>query len=82
MGEEPSQNFDQQYDHGMGKSNKGGGLSIYERAAMNADPFSAPPNTGPAAPEERDAGGDRQPCQFCGRKFNETAAARHIPVCE
>ena len=25
---------------------------------------------------------DRVPCQFCGRKFNETAAARHIPHCE
>ena len=25
---------------------------------------------------------DRTPCQFCGRKFNETAAARHIPHCE
>lgn len=22
------------------------------------------------------------PCKFCGRKFNETAAAKHIPVCE
>jgi hypothetical protein len=22
------------------------------------------------------------PCNFCGRKFNETAANRHIPVCE
>ena len=25
---------------------------------------------------------DRTQCQFCGRKFNETAAARHIPLCE
>ena len=22
------------------------------------------------------------PCQFCGRKFNEKAAERHIPFCE
>lgn len=21
------------------------------------------------------------PCNYCGRKFNETAAQRHIPVC-
>ena len=25
---------------------------------------------------------DRTTCQFCGRKFNENAAARHIPHCE
>ena len=23
----------------------------------------------------------RVPCKHCGRKFNETAAERHIPVC-
>ena len=21
-------------------------------------------------------------CKFCGRSFNETAAAKHIPICE
>lgn len=25
---------------------------------------------------------DRIECQWCGRKFNETAGNRHIPVCE
>ena len=25
---------------------------------------------------------DRITCQFCGRKFNETAGQRHIPHCE
>eukprot|EP00347_Sterkiella_histriomuscorum_P017837 403347785 len=25
---------------------------------------------------------DRTECQFCGRKFNDTAAQRHIPSCE
>lgn len=25
---------------------------------------------------------DRVACNFCGRKFNEHAADRHIPVCE
>jgi len=24
----------------------------------------------------------RVPCKFCGRKFNEEAANRHIPICE
>jgi len=22
------------------------------------------------------------PCSYCGRKFNEDAAKRHIPICE
>jgi len=67
----------------MGKSNKGGGgLSIYEKAAMNADPNSAPPNTGPAAPEEKDPGGDRQPCPCCGRKFNPEALVKHERICQ
>ena len=25
---------------------------------------------------------DRMLCKWCGRKFNETAGTRHIPVCE
>jgi len=25
---------------------------------------------------------DRVPCKFCGRKFNDVAAERHIPYCE
>lgn len=25
---------------------------------------------------------DRVPCKWCGRKFNDVAAERHIPVCE
>ena len=25
---------------------------------------------------------DRIQCKWCGRKFNETAANRHIPLCE
>jgi len=25
---------------------------------------------------------DRVPCEFCGRKFAEISAARHIPYCE
>ncbi len=29
-----------------------------------------------------EAADDRVECQFCGRKFNDTAAQRHIPVCE
>mmetsp|Transcript_14264 Transcript_14264/g.13836 ORF Transcript_14264/g.13836 Transcript_14264/m.13836 type:complete len:81 (+) Transcript_14264:1038-1280(+) len=31
------------------------------------------------APQEYD---DRVQCQYCGRKFNETAAQRHIPHCK
>ena len=27
------------------------------------------------------SGSDVQ-CKFCGRKFNETAAKRHLPFCE
>ena len=29
-----------------------------------------------------EAADDRIQCDFCGRKFNETAANRHIPLCE
>jgi hypothetical protein len=29
-----------------------------------------------------EAADDRVECQFCGRKFNDTAAQRHIPSCE
>lgn len=25
---------------------------------------------------------DLTPCPHCGRKFNEKAAAKHIPICE
>lgn len=25
---------------------------------------------------------DRVECKWCGRKFNDTAAERHMPVCE
>jgi hypothetical protein len=55
------------------------------RSAMKA---SSGNDTGPTlgkggipipAPEVYD---DRTECQFCGRKFNETAAERHIPQCE
>ena len=49
---------------------------------MQADPFSAPPNTGPAAPEERDAAGDRHPCSSCGRKFVEEALVKHEKICQ
>ena len=31
------------------------------------------------APVEYD---DRTPCPYCGRKFNDTAAQRHIPHCQ
>lgn len=33
----------------------------------------------PAPVEQYD---DRTECQWCGRKFNDTAAQRHIPSCE
>ena len=59
----------------MGK----GGASIYEQAAMNANPYSAPPQEGPVG---GDPGGERIPCPDCGRKFNEAALVKHTRICK
>lgn len=39
-------------------------------------------NFKPTHNEYSAAADDRTPCEFCGRKFNAEAAARHIPICE
>ncbi len=45
------------------------------RTAKGADTSDLPP---PPA----DANPDYVNCDGCGRRFNETAAARHIPLCK
>lgn len=47
------------------------------RAARGND--SGPSDTQQQIMEQMD---DRTECKFCGRKFNEQAAERHIPLCE
>eukprot|EP00357_Protocruzia_adherens_P006891 CAMPEP_0115009844 /NCGR_PEP_ID=MMETSP0216-20121206/22907_1 /TAXON_ID=223996 /ORGANISM="Protocruzia adherens, Strain Boccale" /LENGTH=516 /DNA_ID=CAMNT_0002377835 /DNA_START=95 /DNA_END=1645 /DNA_ORIENTATION=- len=74
---------------GSGKSNKWKKQSEQFRAAMRA----ARPDNGSNAGGFGGGGGfdsnsapsyddDLTPCPHCGRKFNETAAERHIPICE
>lgn len=43
-----------------------------------AVPFGTGAIGGPGPPVED----DRVPCPHCGRRFNEAAAARHIPQCQ
>jgi hypothetical protein len=51
------------------------GLSIYEQAAMQANPFSAP--------DEADQDdGQRVPCPTCGRNFREAALEKHEKICK
>lgn len=57
-----------------GKANNG--LSIYELAAMQADPDSLPNNT------EVQDDGERIECSICGRKFNSNAIAKHEGICQ
>ncbi len=50
------------------------------RAARGPDDDN--PHAAQIAQQAYEEADDRVLCQFCGRKFNETAAKRHIPVCE
>lgn len=56
----------------------GGGLSIYEQAAMQASPDAVPNGV---APEQLRDDGERIPCSSCGRKFNSTAISKHEKIC-
>ena len=57
-----------------------GGMSIYEKAAMQASKDDVPNNV----PEEliQQDNGYRVECRSCGRKFNETAIAKHEGICQ
>jgi len=46
-------------------------MNIYEKAAMEADPFSDPNSNGPVDV------GDRIPCPICGRKFAPESLEKH-----
>jgi hypothetical protein len=59
------------------KAGAGGGMSIYERAAMEANP-NANPNVEEAPRDD----GVREPCSSCGRKFNSAALAKHERICQ
>lgn len=59
------------------KGGAGGGMSIYERAAMEANP-NAVPNTEEAPRDD----GVREPCSTCGRKFNSEALMKHEKICQ
>jgi hypothetical protein len=69
---QPSQKYNSSFKSG------GGGLSIYERAAMEATEDAVPNNAGEEA--ERDDG-NREPCPSCGRKFNTEALVKHQRIC-
>ena len=60
---------------GLGIKATQGGMSIYEKAAMQANPFSAPD-----AQEQDD--GSRVPCPTCGRNFREAALEKHEKICK
>lgn len=68
---QPKQNMGNSF-----KGGAGGGMSIYERAAMEATP-NAIPNTEEAPRDD----GQREPCSTCGRKFNSEALAKHERIC-
>lgn len=71
---QPSQKYGNSFKGG------GGGMSIYERAAMEAAP-DAVPNNVPSEAAPRDDG-YREPCSSCGRKFNSEALAKHERICQ
>ena len=54
-----------------------GGMSIYELAAMNADPDAVPDQA-----EAVQDTGERIECSTCGRKFNPTAISKHENICQ
>lgn len=60
------------------KGGAGGGMSIYERAAMEADPNAIPNDVGQAPQDD----GIREPCSTCGRKFNSEALQKHERICQ
>lgn len=64
------------------KGGAGGGMSIYERAAMEADPNAIPTTTQPNAEEAPRDDGVREPCSTCGRKFNSEALMKHERICQ
>ena len=70
MASKPEQN--DSYDQFGGRGGGGGGYGGGGGGTSNFNP-----SYGMSEPAD-----DRIPCKFCGRKFNETAAERHIPVCE
>jgi len=52
------------------------------RAMKGGDETTSGSNFNPSQAPSKEVYDDRVECKFCGRKFNETAAERHIPVCE
>jgi hypothetical protein len=55
--------------------------SMQFRAAMGAVSSEGTSNFNPSY-QVSEPVDDRIDCQWCGRKFNEVAGNRHIPVCE
>ena len=51
------------------------------RAVKEAQEAGIPLSSISVAPPPSDEMDDRVPCPHCGRKFNITAAERHIPKC-
>lgn len=73
-GGQPSQ---QRMGNSFKASGGGGGMSIYEKAAMNENP-NAMPNDEQAPRDD----GVREPCNTCGRKFNSAALEKHEKICQ
>ena len=54
------------------------GLSIYELAAMQANPDAIPNN----ANDDDQDDGERVECRSCGRKFRSAAIGKHEGICK
>ena len=69
--------FGQPARGGGGRGGAGGrGATMGGGARMGAGAFAMNSDMGPSYEVD-----DRVLCKYCGRKFNEVAAERHIPHC-